>query len=220
MRIRTVSISIILLALVLIGCNQSPFRPEDEWSTLTLSLSGTALTDAEITVQTDVEGSSNYTLIPGNLPWNYHQFSFLGDYSIQLHCDPEPLITTGTTTAASSSYNTGTQTIYRITDSSASFTTDAARHDIIFNDAAGTSAKVFSVIDNTHLYIYGDENDQNIFDPALYPFPPGQDYTIYSTHELWFEVIITDSENNKTDTTYHLQDYTIDLQLTDQTNGG
>jgi hypothetical protein len=215
MRIGTVPIFILLLALVLIGCNQSPFRPEDEWSTLTLSLSGTALTDAEITVQTDVEGSSNYTLLPGDLPWNYHQFSFLYDYSIQLHCDPELVSTTGTTTAASSSYNTGTQTIYRVTDSSASFTTDAARHDIIFNDAAGTSASIFGVIDNNNLYIYGDENDQNIFDPVLYPFPPGRNYTIYSSHELWFQVIVTDSENNKTDTTYKLQDYTIDLQLTD-----
>jgi hypothetical protein len=214
MRIQTASIFILLLTFVLIGCNQSPFRPEDEWSSITVSLSGTALTDAEITVQTDVEGSSNYTVSPGDLPWNYHQFSFLDDYSIQFHCEPETVGTTGTTTAASSSYNTGTQTVYRITDSSASFTTDVARHDIIFNGAAGTSASIFSVIDDNNLYIYGDENDQNIFDSALYPVPPGRNYTIWSSHELWLQVIVTDSENNKTDTTYHLRDYTIDLQLT------
>jgi hypothetical protein len=210
MRIGTISIFILLLALVLIGCNQSPFRPEDECSTLTLSLSGTALTDAEITVQTDVEGSSNYTVTPGDLPWNYHQFSFLDDYSIQLHCDPELVSTTGTTTSASSSYNTGTQTIYRVTDSSASFSGAVARHDIIFNNyPTGPSTGVFSVINNTNLYIYGDENDQNIFGPS------GQLYTIFPFHELWFQVIVTDSENNKTDATYKLQDYTIDLQLTD-----
>jgi Cu/Ag efflux protein CusF len=210
MRIQRVLIFVILLALALIGCDQSPFRPDEQWSNITVSLSGTALSDPEVTVQTDVEGTYTPTppLVPGDLPWTYHQFSFLEDYSIQLHCDPV-LAFSGQTTAASTSFNTGTQTIYRITDSSASFTTDVVRHDIIVNVDNGKSTKVFSVIDNSNLYVFGDEDDTNIFGPS------GENYEIYSSHELWLQVIVTDSENNTTDTTYFLQDSTIDLEVTE-----
>ena len=206
------AVLIILLTIVLVGCDLAPSDDGNGWSTITISVLGTAYSDVDITVQTDVEGIFVDTVAPASLPWNYYQFSFENDYSVQVSTTSVPR-TTSTTTADSISIGAGGQTLYQVTDSSASFSVDADSQDVIFNDdSAGASARVCCVIDNQNLYIYEDSSGQNIFDPASYTAPVA--YTIYRSHELWLMTIITDSENNQSKSTYHQKNYIIDIQTT------
>jgi hypothetical protein len=211
-------LSVALLTLALFTCELTP--TSEQWSAVTLSLYGTALPgiDVTVTVETDVEGAlTPYTVQDADLPWQYHQFSFMKDYSIQITAPAEPLPASGTTTADSSPYNTGTDIVYKITDSSVltDFTTDAARHDIIRNDSAvpPVSVRIYGVIDAHNLYIYEDDSGQNIFDPTTYPFPVA--YTILPVHDLWLRSIVIDSDNNRSETIHHQQEPTVDLQITD-----
>ena len=174
MKLGNLSVLLTVFTLVMIGCNLEPSTTEEDWSTFTLSLFGTAYSDVDITVQTDVEDTQNYTVLVGDLPWQFYQFSFMDAYSIQVSAPSEASPTTGTTTSNSGSYNTGSETIYTVIDAAAS--------------------------------------GQNIFDPGSYPSPV--DYTIYRSHELRLRVTVTDSDNNKTETTYEQQNYIIDLQIT------
>jgi hypothetical protein len=217
MTIGKIAVLVVTLALVLIGCDLSPPTSENGWSTVTVSLYGTAYSDVEITVQTDVEGVHPYTVTvaipPASISWEYYQFSFEEDYSIQVSAPDFPS-TSGTTSVDSTSVSAGGHTVYKITDSSASFQTDAASLDVIRNDdpaAAGVSVRVFSVIDDHTIYINGDINGQNIFDPASYPAPVP--YTIYKSHALLLCTIVTDSSNSQTETTYRQTNYIIDLQV-------
>ena len=207
-----------LFALVLFACSLT--STSEQWSAVTLSLYGSALTglDVTVTVETDVEGTiTPYTLQDADLPWQYHQFSFMKDYSIQVSAPAEPSPPSGTTSQDSTSFNTGTEIVYKITDSSVltDFTTDAARHDVIRNDSAAppVSVRIYGVIDAHNLYIYGDDSGQNIFDPATYPFPVA--YTILPSHDLWLRSIVIDSDNNRSEAIHHQQEPAVDIQLTD-----
>jgi hypothetical protein len=214
MKLGNLSVLLTVFTLVMIGCNLEPSTTEEDWSTFTLSLFGTAYSDVDITVQTDVEDTQNYTVLVGDLPWQFYQFSFMDAYSIQVSAPSEASPTTGTTTSNSGSYNTGSETIYTVIDAAASFGTQTTPDDIIFNDdgPAGASTRVYGVANNQYLYIFADASGQNIFDPGSYPSPV--DYTIYCSHELRLRVTVTDSDNNKTETTYEQQNYIIDLQIT------
>ncbi|MBN2552019.1 MAG: hypothetical protein JXB06_04590 [Spirochaetales bacterium] len=212
MKVGVSAAPLILLVLVLTGCGLSPTASDEGWYTVTVSVLGTAYSDVVITVQTDLEGTFTDTLAPASLPWEYHQFSFQDDYSIQVSA-AQFASTSDSTSANSVPVSAGGLTLYRVTDSSASFATDADSRDVIVNDdpgAAGASARVCCVIDAQNLYIYGDGSDQNIFDPASYPAPVP--YTVYKSHEIWLRTIVTDSDNNQSETFYYQNDSVIDLQ--------
>ena len=212
MKIGVAAALLIPLVLMLIGCGLSPTASDEGWSTVTVSVLGTAYSDVDITVQSDLEGTFTDTLAPASLPWEYYQFSFQNDYSIQISA-AQSASTSDSTSANSVPVSAGGLILYRVTDSSASFAADADSRDVVVNTdpgAGGASARVCCVIDDQNLYIYGDSSGQNIFDPSSYPAPVP--YTVYKSHEIWLWTIVTDSENNQSETFYYQNDSVIDLQ--------